>query len=100
MNTSFLSRVENRWNILRRSPGCGHIRSFITCPSTTELVIKIQTNEATATITARQAMNTLEVSVHRFKDRRILSEGSCRSDAELDHRLRRLCTELSVSPFA
>ena len=100
MEATFLDRVEDRWNVLRRSSGCGHIRSVVLRPTISELLIRVQTNEATATVTARQAMQTLDISVHRFKNNQVLSDGPCRSELELDRRLLKLCTELSASPLA
>ena len=100
MDQSFLSFVEERWDVLRRSPGSGHIRSVASRPEPTTLEIRIETNEAKATITARSAMKSLAVSVHRFKDQRVLSDGPCGSMAEADRRLQSLWVELSASPFA
>lgn len=45
-------------------------------------------------------MKSLTVSVHRFEDQRVLSDGPCGSMAEADRRLQSLWVELSASPFA
>lgn len=100
METSFLTQVEDRWNALRRMPSCVHARSEASRQDTTRLVIQVETGEAKATITAAEGPRTLDITVYRFKDERVLSEGPCPSHLELARRLRSLCTELSASPFA
>ena len=96
----FLSLVEDRWNALRRAPGSAHMRSMASRPEPSKLEIRVETSEAHALITAREAMKVLTVSVHRFKDRRVLSDGPCHSSAEVDRRLQSLWVDLSASPFA
>jgi len=54
MEQSFTSRAENRWNYLRGAPHYSHIVSVISRPNSSLLIIKIQTNEAQATITATE----------------------------------------------
>ena len=66
MEQSFTTRVENRWNYLRGAPHYSHIVSEISRPSSSRLIIKIQTNEAKATITATEQLSTLELTVHRL----------------------------------
>ena len=66
MEQSFTTRVENRWNYLRGAPHYSHIVSAISRPSSSHLIIKIQTNEAKATITATEQLSTLELTVHRL----------------------------------
>ena len=100
MDTPFLTRVESRWNALSRAPGSAQARSLASRPSGTELLIEIRTREARATITARETSRTLRIVVHRFKDERVLFDGSCPTDLDLERRLGSLCTDLSASPFA
>lgn len=100
MDTSFLTQVEDRWNALRRMPSCVHARSEASRKGASHLVIRVETGEAKATITATEGLRTLDITVCRFKDERVLTEGPCPSDLEVDKRLRSLCTELSASPFA
>ena len=100
MDTPFLTQVEDRWNALRRMPSCVHARSEASREGASHLVIRVETGEAQATITAIEGLKTLDITVHRFKEEKVLSEGPCTSDLELDRRLRSLCTELSASPFA
>jgi hypothetical protein len=100
METPFLSQVEDRWNAMRRMPSCTHARSVASRLGTTNLVIQVETREAQATITASEALRTLDIVVHRFKQESVLCEGPCPSDLDIDRRLRSLCTELSASPFA
>jgi hypothetical protein len=100
METPFLSQVEDRWNAMRRMPSCAPARSTASRPGSGRLVIRVETGEAKATIAAMEALRTLDITVQRFKEERVLSEGPCHSDHEVDQRLRSLCTELSASPFA
>lgn len=100
METPFLSQVEDRWNAMRRMPSCAPARSTASHPGSGRLVIRVETGEAKAMIVATQALRTLDITVQRFKEERVLSEGPCHSVQEIDQRLRSLCTELSASPFA
>jgi hypothetical protein len=100
MEQSFTSRVENRWNYLRGAPHYSHIVSVISRPNSSLLIIKIQTNEAKATITATEQLSTLELIVHRFKNEQMLFRGSCSTNSEIDRRLQSLLIDLSASPFA
>jgi hypothetical protein len=100
MAHNFLSFVEDRWNALRRAPGSAHMRSMASRPDPSKLQIRIETSEAKASITAREAMKSLTISVYRFKDQRVLSDGPCDSNAEVDRRLQALWVDLSASPFA
>jgi hypothetical protein len=100
MEAPFLSQVEDRWNAIRRMPSCAPARSTASRPGSGRLVIHVETGEAKAMIVASQALRTLDITVQRFKEERVLSEGPCHSDHEVDQRLRSLCTELSASPFA
>ncbi len=100
MEQSFTSRVESRWNFLRSAPSYGHIASNISRPSTTSLVIKMKTNEASATVTASEQLCALEITVHRFKNEQLLYRGPCSTNSEIDRRLQTLLIDLSASPFA
>jgi hypothetical protein len=100
MDVAFLSKVERRWSSLCRAPGTAHIRNLTSRPSNSELLIEVETSEAKATIAAREAPPALRIVVRRFKDERVLCEGSCPTDIELDRRLGLLSTDLSASPFA
>ena len=100
MEQSFTNRVENRWNYLLATPHYSHIISKISRPSTSRLIIKIQTNEAKATITATDQLSILELTVHRFKNEQSLYRGSCSTNSEIDRRLQTLLIDLSASPFA
>lgn len=100
MDLAFLSRVERRWSALCRVPGTAQSRNVISRPSNSELLIEVETREAKATIAARETPPSLRIVVHRFKDERVLCEGNCPTDLELDRRLGLLCTDLSASPFA
>ena len=100
MDQSFIARVENRWNLLRGAPCYGHIANVISRPSVSRLIIKIKTNEATATVTATEQLSTLEISVHRFKNEQLLYRGPCSTDSEIDRRLQTLLIDISASPFA
>ena len=100
MEKSFTNRVENRWNYLRGAPHYSHIVSEISRPSSSRLIIKIQTNEAKATITASDQLSILELTVHRFKNEQSLYRGSCSTNSEIDRRLQTLLIDLSASPFA
>lgn len=100
MDSNFLSRVERRWNYFSRAPSTVQARNIISKPSNSELLIEVETREAKATIAARETPPTLRIVVRRFKDERVLCEGSCPTDLELDRRLGLLCTDLSASPFA
>ena len=100
MDSNFLSTVERRWSALCRAPGTAQARNVISKPSNSELLIEVETREAKATIAARETPPSLRIVVRRFKDERVLCEGSCPTDLELDRRLGLLCTDLSVSPFA
>ena len=100
MEQSFTTRVENRWNYLRGAPHYSHIVSEISRPSSSRLIIKIQTNEAKATITATEQLSTLELTVQRFKNEQSLFRGSCSTNSEIDRRLQTLLIDLSASPFA
>lgn len=100
METPFLAQVEDRWTAMRRMPSCCLARSAASRPGSGRLVIRVETGEAKATISAAEAQRTLDITVQRFKEERVLSEGPCHSDHEVDQRLRSLCTELSASPFA
>jgi hypothetical protein len=74
MDQSLLSFIEERWDVFRCAPGAGHIRSVAFRPEPTKLEISIETNEAKATITAKSAMKSLTVSVHRFKVKNLMLE--------------------------
>ncbi len=100
MEQSFTTRVENRWNYLRGAPHYSHIVSEISRPSSSRLIIKIQTNEAKATITASDQLNILELTLHRLKNEQSLYRGSCSTNSEIDRRLQTLLIDLSASPFA
>ena len=100
MDLAFLSRVERRWSALCRVPGTAQSRNVISRPSNSELLIEVETREAKATIAARETPPSLRIVVRRFKDERVLCEGGCPTDLELDRRLGLLCTDLSASPFA
>ena len=100
MKVTFLSRVERRWSALCRAPGAAHTRDVISHPSNSELLIEVETREAKATIAARESPPSLSIVVLRWKDERVLCEGSCPTDLELDRRLGLLCTDLSASPFS
>ena len=100
MDLAFLSKVERRWSSLCRAPGTAQVRNVISKPSNSELLIEVETREAKAAIAARDTPPSLRIVVRRFKDERVLCEGSCPTDLELDRRLGLLCTDLSVSPFA
>jgi hypothetical protein len=100
METPFLSQVEDRWNAMLRMPSCAPARSTASRPGSGRLVIRVETGEAKATIAATEPLRTLDITVQRFKEERVLSDGPCHSDHEVDQRLRSLCTELSASPFA
>ena len=100
MDNAFLAYVEGRWDSLRRAPGSASIRSMASRPDPSKLQIRIETSEAKASITAREAMKSLTISVYRFKDQRVLSDGPCDSNAEVDRRLQALWVDLSASPFA
>ena len=71
MEQSFTSRAENRWNYLRGAPHYSHIVSVISRPNSSLLIIKIQTNEAKATITATEQLSTLELigDLHHLRHR-------------------------------
>lgn len=100
MDVDFLSRVERRWNSLCRAPGTAQCRNITSQPSNSELMIEVETREARASITARASPPYLRIVVHRFKDERVLCEGGCPTDFELDRRLGLLSTDLSASPFS
>ena len=100
MDVAFLSRVERRWSSLCRAPGTAETRNVTFRPSSSELLIEVETREAKATIAAREAPPSLSIVVRRFKDERVLCEGPCPTDLELDRRLGLLCTDLSASPFS
>ena len=100
MDQSFIARVENRWNLLRGAPCYGHIASVLSRPNESRLIIKIKTNDATATVTATEQLSTLEISVHRFKNEQLLYRGPCSTDSEIDRRLQTLLIDISASPFA
>ena len=85
---------------MQRTLSCVQLHSVATRPSLTELLIEIETNEAKASIIARERQKTLDIAVHRFRNRQILSQGSCESEYEIDRRLNSLCANLSASPFA
>jgi hypothetical protein len=74
--------------------------SFAQSLAQARLIIKIQTNEAKATITATEQLSTLELIVHRFKNEKMLFRGSCSTNSEIDRRLLSLLIDLSASPFA
>ena len=100
MDTPFLFGIESRWNALSRAPGSARIRSFATRPSGTELLIEVSTSEARATISARETSQYLRIVVQRFKDERVLCDGTCPTDLERERWLGLLCDDLSASPFA
>jgi hypothetical protein len=100
MDAAFLSRVERRWSSLCRASGTAQARNVTSRPSNSELLIEVETREAKATIAARETPPSLRIVVHRFKDERVLCDGSCPTDLELDRRLGLLCTDLSASPFS
>ena len=100
MEESFTARVESRWNYLRGAPCYSHIVSASSRPSPSRLIINIQTNETTATITASKQLSTLELTVHRYKKEQLLFRGSCSTNSEIDRRLQSLLIDLSASPFA
>jgi hypothetical protein len=100
MEKPFLSHVEERWNALRLEARCATARSTLTRPDRGQLRIAIETREARASVIAREALRTLDITVHRFRDDRTLAEGPCASDADVDRRLQRLFTDLTASPFA
>jgi hypothetical protein len=99
MDAAFLDRVENRWHALIRSASAAACRSRVSRPRTGELRIEVETNEAQAVIAAWESSRTLRIVVHRFKDDRVLFDGGCPTDHELERRLGSLCSELSASPF-
>lgn len=100
MDAAFLDQVESRWRALSRSASAAPCRSRVSRPGTTELRIEVETNEARAVIAAWEASRTLRIVVHRFKDERVLFDGRCSTELELERKLGALCTELSASPFA
>jgi hypothetical protein len=100
MQTPFLSFVEDRWNLLHKTSICRTSPSVARRPSSDQLLIEIETREAKARISARESLRTLDITVHRFKDEKSLSDGGCANDAEADRRLRSLLIDLSASPFA
>ena len=100
MDAAFLSRVERRWSSLCRASGTAQARNVTSRPSNSELLIEVETREAKATIAARETPPSLRIVVHRFKDERVLCDGNCPTDLELDRRLGLLCTDLSASPFS
>jgi hypothetical protein len=100
MDMPFLSHVEERWNALRLQARCTTARSTLSRPQPGHLRIAIETHEARASVTAHEALRTLDIVVHRFKDDRTLAEGPCASNADADRRLQRLYIDLTASPFA
>lgn len=100
MDTPFLCAIERRWNALSRTPGSAQVQSLASRPSGAELLIEVLTREARATISAQERLRQLRIVVQRFKDERVLCDGRCPTDLELDRRLAMLCTDLSASPFA
>lgn len=100
MDTPFLCGIESRWNALSRAPGSAQVRSVASRPNEAELLIEVLTSEARATISAREASRHLRIVVQRFKDERVLCDGTCPTDLERERWLGLLCNDLSASPFA
>ncbi len=95
MESSFLERVEGRWASLTRSHRSVKISTIVSRRTADQLRLEIRSENATAKIDARQALRTLEITVSRFKDRRIICEGACNTDNDLDRKLRSLLIDLS-----
>jgi hypothetical protein len=96
MESPFLERIESRWASLTRSHVGVEISTAVSRRKADHLSLEIRTENATAQITAREALRTLEITVSRFKDQRTLCAGACNTDIDLDRKLRALLIDLSA----
>jgi len=96
MESPFLERIESRWASLTRSHVGVAISTAVCRRKADHLSLEIRTENATAQITAREALRTLEITVSRFKDQRTLCAGACNTDIDLDRKLRALLIDLSA----
>jgi hypothetical protein len=80
-------------------PGAAEMRCLVSRPSSSELLIEVVTGEAHARIAAREHMRMMQVVVRRFKNEKILFDGSGATDLEMERVLGSLLTDLSASPF-
>lgn len=96
MELAFIERVDSRWASLIRNHVGVEISTVASRRTADHLCLEIRTENATAQITAREALRTLEITVSRFKDQRTLCEGACNTDIDLDRKLRALLIDLSA----
>jgi hypothetical protein len=93
---AFIERVNSRWATLIRNHVGVEISTVGSRRTADHLSLEIRTENATAQITAREALRTLEITVSRFKDQRTLCAGACNTDIDLDRKLRALLIDLSA----
>ena len=96
MNPPLLELVETRWASLARSGFSSPLSTVVVHRTADQLLLEVRAEKATARIDARQALRTLEITVSRFKDQRVISEGACNTDVELDRKLRSLLIDLTA----
>lgn len=100
MNMNFLSLVEQKWRSLCAPHSAILRQNRLSEKSSGQLIIEIETSEAKARVAAREALRSLDITVSRFKDDRVIAQGTCRTDAEVEPKLRKLIIDLTASPFA
>lgn len=100
MEYPFLSNVEQIWESLRRMHALTLRQRVIAEKDSGKLLIELESSEARAEIVAQEALKSLNISVYRFKDTKVIADGFCNSNFELERKLRKLAIDLGASPFA
>ena len=100
MDFPYLSLVVKTWNTVRNAPSCVPVRTQTHKPTLDELLIEVETNEARATIVARESNRSLQIRVQRFKAEVFICDDSSLTKLAVKEKLVLLCNELSASPFA
>ena len=96
VNSSFVDLVETRWASLAGSNFSVKPSTVVSRRTADQLVLDVRGENATARIDARAALRTLHITVSRFKDEKVLSEGPCNTESDLDRKLRSLLIDLST----
>ncbi|MBU3671159.1 MAG: hypothetical protein FGM43_01325 [Sinobacteraceae bacterium] len=96
VDSSFVDLVETRWASLARGNFSVKLSTVVSRRTADQLALDIRSETATARIDARAALRTLHITVSRFKDERVLSEGACNTEIDLDRKLRSLLIDLST----
>jgi len=96
--SSFLTVIEECWDAAMGTAPGSRLRTLARRISANSLILEVEAGNAKASISVRETSRSLEISVRRFKDERVLFRSDGVTPQQAQRALLTLVTELTIAP--